>query len=430
MQENENNQYPEFSELLGGDLKEISESLETIRKALYLLKKHDIDEALRLLATPDKAHPPVTSVAAAYIAGRVCAAFERHPEAHTQYSTSRAFAENMLIRLRLASCDELEHFYKEGVYAESKALLATGLGGDELRNSIQQYINDYHKKMEILAADTIGKAKLWLSYHLKQLNERGLSLRGKKVLEIGVSVFPFMSYCYLFCGAEVTAIDKYRGAGNLDIVGPDGQIIINKLLFDALYDEVIAAGFAPADSPRIQFEDVVAIGRYHPEFIHPNLKILSGVDSGATGFPGGSFDYIFSLDTLEHVGDPEGDPEDTVNEIARLLKPGGWTAHRFGPIDHRDPDNKPYDHFLHSREEWLNLGVPHNQRTNRWVLSQWRQAFKSAGLEEVLMLPNACEEYIPPLTDDMIEKFHPDFKNLHRSDLETLVMVMILRKPE
>jgi SAM-dependent methyltransferase len=73
------------------------------------------------------------------------------------------------------------------------------------------------------------------------------------------------------------------------------------------------------------------------------IEYLAPRDAGDTGLPSGSFDFISSTDTLEHI--PERDLRRVLGECARLLKPNGVFSSRVDLEDH-------YSHFDQSLSDF------------------------------------------------------------------------------
>jgi SAM-dependent methyltransferase len=73
------------------------------------------------------------------------------------------------------------------------------------------------------------------------------------------------------------------------------------------------------------------------------IEYLAPRDAGDTGLPSGSFDFISSTDTLEHI--PERDLRRVLGECARLLKPNGVFSSRVDLEDH-------YSHFDESLSDF------------------------------------------------------------------------------
>jgi SAM-dependent methyltransferase len=89
---------------------------------------------------------------------------------------------------------------------------------------------------------------------------------------------------------------------------PKGQILDCPAGEGALTERLVAAGF-----------QVQACDLYDELFRLDNVQIKKGDLSGTLPYAGKSFDYITSLDGLEHIDSP---PQ-AFREYRRLLKPGG-----------------------------------------------------------------------------------------------------------
>ena len=98
-----------------------------------------------------------------------------------------------------------------------------------------------------------------------------------------------------------------------------------------LFEQLEAAADQPLRSlgePRVRSVEELR-ERFGIEYLAPR-------DAGDTGLPSGSFDFISSTDTLEHI--PERDLRRVLGECGRLLKPGGVLSSRVDLEDH-------YSHF-------------------------------------------------------------------------------------
>jgi SAM-dependent methyltransferase len=73
------------------------------------------------------------------------------------------------------------------------------------------------------------------------------------------------------------------------------------------------------------------------------IEYIAPRDAGDTGLPSGSFDFISSTDTLEHI--PEPDLRRVLAECGRLLKPAGVLSSRVDLEDH-------YSHFDRSLSDF------------------------------------------------------------------------------
>ena len=90
-----------------------------------------------------------------------------------------------------------------------------------------------------------------------------------------------------------------------------------------------------------------------------------------------TFDIVWSSDVLEHVRDPDG----TVDECFRVLRPGGLFLAAIDLRDHYFLDNA--ERWLHclSYPEWLWLAICSNRSSfvNRLRASEWRALIEDRG---------------------------------------------------
>ncbi|MFO8061577.1 MAG: class I SAM-dependent methyltransferase [bacterium] len=139
-----------------------------------------------------------------------------------------------------------------------------------------------------------------------QLEQYGISLHGKSVLEVGcyggtVSMLMHRDY-----NTRNTAIDlpRYYITQRNEDINPehmDEQVIYLEKLRNVFLE---AAGL-----------DINAV-----QFLNDDIT-----DSGLGS---DSFDFIFSFETLEHVTDPRA----MFKELSRLLRPGGYMYHHYNPF--------------------------------------------------------------------------------------------------
>jgi len=79
------------------------------------------------------------------------------------------------------------------------------------------------------------------------------------------------------------------------------------------------------------------------------LKFIIPISSSLSSRLGGHFvrRLLIRSDNFDRhagtCGRPGRGSDGYRSEIARLLRPGGWSAHVIGMDDHRDSENKPYD---------------------------------------------------------------------------------------
>ncbi|MFA6450985.1 MAG: methyltransferase domain-containing protein [bacterium] len=403
----------------------LKKALELLAKAVGLFEEGNYAEAMVCLNRADNLQAPLDLIYR--YRARIYEKTNDAAKAATDYMLARNFADFHAFEYRVLAGKQLENIFPDMAYSEYRDALTMPVNEDEVKEYLRNSALAYEKKAEEHAKTVLNAAAVWFRSHVGLLKGHGFSLEGKDVLEIGGSIIPMQCLLYLCAGARATAIDKFRSPDNINIVGPEMQLLCYRYILENMHNPEIC-GEMPCELRRLLPEQVVEKQDDKIKLVAPDLNFFYEVDSASAPFEDCSFDLITSLVTLEHVGDPDGDPMDTVREIARLLRPGGWSAHNIGLSDHRDIEKKPYDFLQLSDHEWKTFDCDHNQRANRWRASRWRNAFKEVGLEEIHVINNI--EKWPPLSDELLDSFHPDFKCLGREDLEVLDVTLIHRKPE
>ena len=150
------------------------------------------------------------------------------------------------------------------------------------------------------------------------------------------------------------------------------------------------------------------------------VQYLSPVTIENAEFDTASFDVIFSQDTLEHVSDPER----SVANVARMLKPGGITSHQIDLRDHRNFE-RPLDFLELGTPRWRLLAAGMVMPPNRWRLSDWEDAFARHGLIVTAVVPNATTV----VTSEERGRFARRFRQKSLDDLGVLRVHLVARKP-
>jgi SAM-dependent methyltransferase len=106
----------------------------------------------------------------------------------------------------------------------------------------------------------------------------------------------------------------------------------------------------------------------HGTYLVEGLKSLQAL-------PSNSVDFCFSNAVLEHLSLHEVIP--TIQELHRVLKPGGVMSHT---IDFRDHLDQNLHSLRFAEHDWeTKLVVQAGFYTNRWRINQFYDAFKEAG---------------------------------------------------
>lgn len=149
------------------------------------------------------------------------------------------------------------------------------------------------------------------------------------------------------------------------------------------------------------------------------MTVLQPESLSTFPLPDCSADLVYSNFTFEHIQDPAA----MAAEIARVLKPGGLTAHFIDIEDHSD-FSQPFNYLVHSREAWDGRygpgKTPLHYYENRERASDFKRHFSAHGLEVVEFRPLRSAT-IPP---DLYERIDPHFKAYDRDDLQ-VVWLMI-----
>jgi len=353
----------------------------------------------------------------------------RAVEAFQQYSIAAGKAQTLSFQAHAALAASLESVAPEAAFQSYQDLLAPRHAPEQAKERARAYVKAYTDKYTTHGETLLQNARGWMEQHVPLLREHGFDFRGARVLEIGGSIVPAVCLLYAALGARVSTIDKFRTPETHSVLPPSAQRICYETIFRRLRQDAILPREWFQDAPPLIMDEILEFEGNTVRFDPERLDYHGGVDAAHTPFPDASFDLVASTATLEHVGDPDGDPALTAREIARLLKPGGWSAHQIDLRDHRDADNAPLEFLKYSDQEWRTMPVPQNQRANRWRMAHWRKAFGDAGLREVKATPHTGSSPYT-VSDDLFASLHPDFQALGRDELSVLDCLILCRKPE
>jgi SAM-dependent methyltransferase len=141
-------------------------------------------------------------------------------------------------------------------------------------------------------------------------------------------------------------------------------------------------------------------------------------------YQAGTIDFLFSHFTFEHAQKPN----ELIDEIARVLRPGGVTSHFIDIEDHSD-FSRPFDYLVYSDEEWDACYGPEGRPVwmyeNRLRASDFRNLFEKSGLKVVESNPLRSAK----MPDDIRRRLAPRFLDYSQEDLETVWYLITCRKP-
>ncbi len=190
----------------------------------------------------------------------------------------------------------------------------------------------------------------------KLLQERGISLEGKNIVEIGSGWAPVMPYFLLYFG-------KAKSVATFDLNRHFSKKNITRL------NEVFASNYGVK----------VTADPSNPYYLQSKIKYYPHTNLINANLP--EADLIFSRFVLEHVK-----PEDIAlmhQKFKKELKPGSTIVHLISPSDHRayvDTNLSLQDFLQYSEAEWQKKQTKFDYH-NRLRLPQFLAIFKAAGME-------------------------------------------------
>lgn len=140
-------------------------------------------------------------------------------------------------------------------------------------------------------------------------------------------------------------------------------------------------------------------------------------------FPAGSFDTVISFHVLEHV--PRQNVATLLDDIHRVLRPGGCSIHQIGIDDHLahyDAKASKKQYLKYSDRTWRTFFENDVQYINRLQASEWEQMFAATGLTPIERIAEAVD------IDSL--RVHPRFGHLPREDHRCTILTLVHRKPQ
>ncbi|MCK5941056.1 MAG: methyltransferase domain-containing protein [Planctomycetes bacterium] len=125
------------------------------------------------------------------------------------------------------------------------------------------------------------------------------------------------------------------------------------------------------------------------------------------GFADGMFDMCFSTSVFEHLDDPVS----VIEEMARIIKPGGLCVHAIDGVDHRHyprPEIHPLEFLKDDSDATIIYGC------NRIRPLEFAPMFEAAGFEIRTVIEGAPLE----LDDETVASLAPRYRELSRRCLE------------
>jgi SAM-dependent methyltransferase len=137
-----------------------------------------------------------------------------------------------------------------------------------------------------------------------------------------------------------------------------------------------------------------------------------------------SIDLLVSFAVLEHVHKPDK----VIQEIKRVLSPGGICCHHIITWDHRSfsivDGYTPLSYAQYSHQQWEEINADKFYQ-NRVLPFQWEDKFKTQGFE--MLEHTVLDNYQIPAAE--YETMYESFKQIPRRQLEKINCRQVVRKP-
>jgi len=258
---------------------------------------------------------------------------------------------------------------------------------------------------------------LWIYRIIDEANLRGDKFQ--TALELGTGWTHFYSiFLRSFFNLDITLFDVQdnRQFNALKCrVKALSEMLPRKLDSEQIGTAHFLSGIAETVSVAKDFEDL---------YMRLGLRFVIEPDGRLDSIKDGSFDCIFSVDVLEHV--IASSLPYTVNQIHRILKPGGLSIHQIGLDDHLAhyaPGMPSKNYLRYSDWMWGLLFDNQLQYINRVQLPGFLDMFGSVGFEIV-----SCETENDPSLLSLI-KINKKYKRYDIHSLNATRGLIIHRKP-
>ncbi len=225
---------------------------------------------------------------------------------------------------------------------------------------------------------------------------------GRRLLELGTG--------WTHANSLYVALVGHASIALFDVVD-NRSLAVLKSQIPAVLDDIMknaALGTAVKEEAQHKAERALAAATLDEVYQILNMEYQLSA-TGIPNYPGSAFDFIYSIDVLEHVN------REAFAKIAThwhsLLKPGGLFVCQVGLDDHLahyDLALSPKTYLRHSNNLWRGLLQNNLQYINRLTMSEILQALRDANFE--------IEEQNVESCDISALRIHPDYAHQSRED--------------
>jgi len=187
---------------------------------------------------------------------------------------------------------------------------------------------------------------------------------------------------------------------------------------DALWDndETISTG------QRERLRSILTVDSFDELYHRFNANYTINREGSLASYSADSYDSIISFHVMEHVG--RNFIEQSIGDMFRMLKPGGYCIHQIGIDDHlahydSKVSKKNYLRYSLSKRKYLFENVV--QYHNVLQGADYQRFFSNAGFDIVAIDRERCD--IEGL------EINKDWMGYTREDQETTIFTIICRKP-
>jgi SAM-dependent methyltransferase len=257
---------------------------------------------------------------------------------------------------------------------------------------------------------------------LSVLATRGLSIQGKRVLEIGANKGA-ASYAYSERGAAHVTGSDYSG-------------------YQVDADALEGGDLATPDSVNSFYSDFREILKQR--YAVKGEVVFADDDICNTSLPKQSFDLMFSSQVLEHLSEPQK----AFDGMYSLLKPGGYMVHEYNPffslngghslctldmlwghVRLNESDLEKY--LLEFRPDEAERALAFfTKGINRMTLGDIRSHLEVAGFDDISIIPLPKEQHMRMVTAEIFAQARNLYPKLELMDLCSPRVFLIARRKE